>query len=131
MELIQDQGIDLALIYQQERWQEGVHFLTPEKWSLQVGTWNHPIGKQLPLHKHQSTERRFDRTQEVIFVKTGKIELSIYTDNFCLVAKRVLTEGGIAVLASGAHSYQILDEETQILEIKNGPYLGDDKELPL
>jgi len=34
-------------------------------------------------------------------------------------------EGDIIILLRGAHGYEILEDGTQVLEIKNGPYLKD------
>ena len=34
------------------------------------------------------------------------------------------SEGDILILLTGGHGYEILTEGTQVLEVKNGPYVG-------
>ena len=33
-------------------------------------------------------------------------------------------EGDVVILLRGGHGYDIIEDGTQVLEIKNGPYLG-------
>ena len=34
--------------------------------------------------------------------------------------------GDVIILLRGGHGYDILDDDTEVLEIKNGPYVGSD-----
>ena len=34
------------------------------------------------------------------------------------------SEGDVVILLRGGHGYDIIEDGTQVLEIKNGPYLG-------
>ena len=43
-------------------------------------------------------------------------------DNF--VAEEVAFAGDILIMLEGGHSYEIMEDNTQVLEIKNGPYVG-------
>jgi hypothetical protein len=38
----------------------------------------------------------------------------------------IVDEGDILILLQGGHGYEILEDGTQVLEVKNGPYIGAD-----
>jgi hypothetical protein len=75
-------------------------------------------------HIHNEVERKIIRTQEVLYIKKGSIKAQIYTLDEVFVKEIIVKEGDILVLLNSGHGYQILEDKTQVLEIKNGPYLG-------
>jgi hypothetical protein len=62
----------------------------------------------------------------VLLVRKGKIRASIYDTHEVLVEQIDVSEGDIIILLRGGHGYEILENNTQVLEIKNGPYVGAD-----
>ena len=44
------------------------------------------------------------------------------------VAELEVKGGDVIILLRGGHGYDILEDGTQVLEIKNGPYVGPDKD---
>ncbi len=76
------------------------------------------------LHEHLHNNRTIWDTQEVIIVKSGMLEVEIYenlnSDDF--LHKFKLLPGDLVHLISGAHKINFL-LESQIIEIKQGPYL--------
>jgi hypothetical protein len=60
----------------------------------------------------------------VLFVRRGSLRADIYDSGKNKVAEWIVKQGDIVVLLGGGHGYQILTDGTQVLEIKNGPYLG-------
>lgn len=127
-EIIKEGEKILALIFRNDNFKEGLDFLTKESDALQVGTWNYSKGKILNAHGHKKAERKNNIVQELVFVKSGKIRADIYNDDKKLVAQRELTNGDFIILMNGGHSYGVLEDHTQILEVKNGPYLGLEKD---
>ncbi|GJL65413.1 MAG: hypothetical protein NPIRA05_03840 [Nitrospirales bacterium] len=107
-------------------WAEGLNFFSEESEFIQVGTWGYQGGKELLPHSHNKVEREVDRTQEVLFVRKGALLASVYNLMNEKVREIRLSEGDIIILLSGGHGYEILEDETQVLEIKNGPYAGAD-----
>jgi len=57
-------------------------------------------------------------------VKKGKIMAHIYSTREEKLADLEVKEGDVIILLRGGHGYTILEDGTQVLEIKNGPYLG-------
>ncbi|HCU07022.1 MAG TPA: hypothetical protein DIC42_05545 [Holosporales bacterium] len=107
-------------------WNDGLGFYSQDSEYLQVGTWKYNSGKSLLKHIHNIAERNVERTQEVIFVKTGKLQASIYSLDEILIETFVAHTGDIIILLNCGHGYEILEDNTEVLEIKNGPYLGAD-----
>lgn len=130
MEKIDDGGEMLAIIWRDGDWGPGLHFCTPDELFLQAGCWQYPAGKDLRNHRHKNNPRTVGKTQELVYVKRGRIKARILGKDGRLVHEVVLDTGDFAVMVDGGHGYQILDDGTQILEVKNGPFtdVATDKE---
>lgn len=103
-------------------------FLTPPEFKQQVGYVVYPSGAEIKRHVHRSIERKLIGTSEVLIVKKGHCFIDIYDDEQKLVATRDLHEGDIMLMVGGGHGFRMV-EDTVLLEIKQGPYLGvDEKE---
>ena len=122
IEIIKDNETVLAIVHRNEDWAEGLHFATPDDFYIQAGTWCYSKGKILGAHRHIENIRTVHRTQEVTYVKRGRIRISLYSDAGVLVRDIELSEGDYAVMAAGGHGYEILEDNTQVLEVKNGPF---------
>lgn len=63
-----------------------------------------------------------------LFVKKGKIKVDLYSSEKIFLGSEFLETGDFIHLTSGGHGFEIL-EDTVMIEVKQGPYLGvDDKE---
>jgi len=107
-----------------DAWAEGLGFYSNDQENIQVGTWQYNKGKQLMKHIHNVAERTIERTQEVLYIKRGSIKAQIYTMDEIFVAELIAKEGDTLILLNSGHGYEILEDNTQVIEIKNGPYLG-------
>ena len=123
MEKIEDGGALLALVWRDSDWVDGLTFPTPDDLFVQVGLWQYPAGKKTRPHKHKLYERRVTRTQEGTYVKRGRMRVYILSEGGKPVADFVLNAGDFAVMAAGGHAYEILEEKTQVIEFKNGPFV--------
>lgn len=107
-------------------WCDGLNFFSSDDDFIQVGTWGYDIGKELKAHIHNEVRREVLWTQEVLFVRKGRLRASIFDTKLHKVAELSVEAGDVIVLLRGGHGYDILEEGTQVLEIKNGPYVGAD-----
>lgn len=123
METIKHKGQILTIIYRDKDWVEGLNFITPNELFVQVGSWWYPEGKKLVSHAHKDFERKAMRTQEMTFVKKGSMRVLLYDDNQNYLQDFILYEGDLAVFAYGGHGYEILEDNTKIIEAKNGPFV--------
>jgi len=123
MEKIQYQGKLLAIIWRNGDWSSGLNFPTPNDWFIQVGCWQYSNGKRLVDHQHKHYERIVSQTQEMVFVKQGSMKVFIYNSEKKLVDEIILESGDMAIMGDCGHGYEILKDETQVLEAKTGPFI--------
>ncbi len=124
MKEIKANGIILAKHIPSEEWQEGLRFYSNDQDFIQVGTWGYDAGKELLAHAHNSVERKVLKTQEVLYIRKGSVLAQIYDSDKNLVEELVIKEGDTLIALEGGHGYKVLEDGTQVLEVKNGPYLG-------
>jgi hypothetical protein len=114
----------LALVIPKDYCEPGIHFFTPHEYSQQLAYIHHPAGKVLDSHVHNPVLREVHYTQEVLFIKKGKLRIDLYGEKRDYVESLVLKEGDAILLASGGHGFEVL-EEVEMIEVKQGPYTGD------
>ncbi len=114
----------LAIIISNSFKQEGIAFFTPDQFSQQLGYMNRPAGYVIPPHVHNVVPRMVELTQEVLFIKSGKVRVDFYNDDREYLQSRILNQGDVILLAHGGHGFEIL-EQAEIIEVKQGPYCGD------
>lgn len=103
---------------------EGIEFFTPGDFSQQLGYMNRPRGYFIDPHVHNHIERKVKLTQEVLFIKSGKIRVDFFDDDKNYLESRILVKGDVILLAAGGHGFEML-EDSEIIEVKQGPYCGD------
>jgi hypothetical protein len=116
--------IELAIILRTNFKSEGIEFFTPSHFSQQLGYMNRPLGYKIEPHVHNSVSREVHYTKEVLFIKNGKIRVDFYDNNKNYFESHILYKGDIILLAFGGHGFEML-ENSEIIEIKQGPYAGD------
>jgi mannose-6-phosphate isomerase-like protein (cupin superfamily) len=119
-----DDGAILAIIIRSSHKKNGIEFFTPHNFSQQLAYMNHAKGETIQPHIHCEVIREIVRTQEVLIVKSGKVQVDLYTKEKKLRDSLTLETGDIILLASGGHGFTML-EPTEMIEIKQGPYLED------
>ncbi len=106
---------------------EGLNFITSDDKSMQVGVWNYKKGKELEPHYHNNFERSADITSESVYVSKGKILVKVYTKDKDLILEETLDSGEMIIQFYGIHEYIML-EDSIVIETKNGPYFGTEKD---
>jgi len=115
---------ELALIIRRSFAKDGVEFFTPDDYSQQIGYMKRPTGHLIPPHVHNPVPREVHYTREVLIIRSGQLRVDLYTEDAVYVESAVLEAGDIILLASGGHGFEVL-EETEMIEVKQGPYAGD------
>jgi hypothetical protein len=95
---------ELAVIIRAGYVRPGITFLTPNDYSQQLGYMNRPAGYRIAAHIHNAVPRAVVFTREVLFVKSGRMRADFYTDE---------------------RAYFEMLEDTEVIEVKQGPYAGD------
>ncbi len=114
----------IGIILRSDFHAEGIQFFTPNTFSQQLGYMNRPAGYQIDPHVHNPVERAVVWTQEVLLVRSGRVRVDFYTDGQHYLESRVIGAGDVILLAAGGHGFEML-EPTEMIEIKQGPYFGD------
>jgi hypothetical protein len=113
----------IAIIIRSDFKKEGIEFFTPENFSQQLGYMNRKKGYMVEPHIHEMIERKVTLTQEVLYVKSGKIKVGLFNNNHVFIGAHVLFTGDFILLSTGGHSVEWL-EDSELIEVKQGPYAG-------
>ena len=57
------------------------------------------------------------------YIKNGSMKVDLYDENQISFDSFILKKGDLAVFAYGGHGYTILEDDTKIIEAKNGPFV--------
>jgi quercetin dioxygenase-like cupin family protein len=128
IELISSGGATLAYVIRGSFAPDRTIFPTPSDLNLQVGYVVYPAGGEVQRHTHTPVQRSISGTSEVIVVREGRCALDVYDDARELVATRELAPGDVMLMVGGGHGFRML-EPTTLLEIKQGPYGGEDEKV--
>lgn len=124
MEQITYQNKLLALIVSNLFNKPGIHFFTPNDLSQQLAYMHHPTGKAIQPHVHNPVLREVQYTQEVLFIRKGKLRVDFYNNQQDYLESRILEPGDVILLVTGGHGFEVL-EEVEMIEVKQGPYVGE------
>ncbi len=97
---------------------------------LQVSSMKLPI-KSFQAHQHLPLNRKTNTTQECWIVIEGKLRVDYYDEVGQLLDSYELLAGDCTITFKGGHNYHILESDTLVYEVKNGPYLGRDRDKTL
>jgi mannose-6-phosphate isomerase-like protein (cupin superfamily) len=118
----------LAITVKSSAEAEGIRFLTSPDDQFQIGLLGWPSGHEIAAHTHVTLEREISRTSEVLFIRSGKVLMHLYSDSGVNLAEEMLSPGDTAVFLAGGHGF-VMVEPAQIIEIKQGPYLGEQEKI--
>lgn len=121
---IKNGSILLAILIKREYKNEGIQFFTPDDFSQQLAYMNRPQDYVIKPHVHNPVKREVLFTKEVLIIKSGKVRVDFYSDEKEYYQSIVINSGDILLLANGGHGFEML-EDSEILEVKQGPYAGE------
>ncbi len=124
VERIAHNNLELAIIIRSDFRKDGIEFFTDDNSSQQLGYMNRPEGYEIAPHRHNLVAREVHLTQEVLFIKSGKVRVDFYDNNQNYISSTVLLKGDVILLADGGHGFKML-EASEMIEVKQGPYCGE------
>ena len=128
IENIIHQQVTLAIIIRANYHKEGISFFTPGDFSQQLGYMNRPKGYVIEPHVHNLIERKVVLTQEVLYIKSGRVRVDFYDEDQQYLESKIIEKGDVILLAAGGHGFEML-EDAEMIEIKQGPYCGDEDKV--
>jgi len=131
IEHIEAGGVIYGVIVRASHRPDKTTFVT-EPWSnQQVGHVVYPKGGVVPRHYHKQIDRHLTGTGEVLLIQKGRCAVIFYDFNQMPVTTRTLETGDLLLIyaqAGQGHGFEMF-EDTVMLEVKQGPYTGDDEKV--
>ena len=124
IEKVFNNDVLMAIILRADYYNTGIEFFTPDHFSQQLAYMNRPSGYAIDPHIHNKVHREVQFTQEVLFIKKGKVKINFYNDERNYLRSIIVETGDVILLASGGHGFEML-ERTELIEVKQGPYAGE------
>lgn len=128
LENIYHDGILLSVIIRADYKSEGIEFFTPDDYSQQLAYMNRGQGHEILPHVHNKVHRDVHFTQEVLVIKSGKVRVDYYDDDKSYLLSKIVKTGDVVLLAYGGHGFKML-EDSEIIEVKQGPYAGENDKV--
>ena len=112
----------LGIVFDKHEFSQDLTFLTDISEPIQVATFRYNHRKELAPHRHIERKREVIRTQEVLIVLSGRVLLDVYDldDRISYFVELFSGDGFISL--NGGVGYKVLAHDTQMIEVKVGPY---------
>ena len=123
IERVEFDGVQFALIVRSSFREAGIHFFTPGHFSQQLASMRHAAGHVIEPHVHNPVPREVHYTNEVLFIRRGRLRVDFYSSAGTYLESRELGPGDVILLSTGGHGFEVL-EEVEMIEVKQGPYGG-------
>jgi mannose-6-phosphate isomerase-like protein (cupin superfamily) len=114
-----------AMILRSDFRKDGIEFFTQADDTLQLGYMSRGKGYVIQPHVHKPVERMVEFTHEVLFIKTGRVKVNFFDDDGDYQKSSILEQGDVILLTLCGHGFEML-EDSEIIEVKQGPYAGHD-----
>ena len=127
IETIEFNGVKFAQIIWADTRVSQTTFFSPPESSFQFGLLAHEAGFVEPPHFHRELRREISDLQQMFVVQRGVVAVQLYSGDKKLLREVVLKAGDGIVLIHGIHAIKVL-EDMQCLSVKQGPFLGTEKD---
>lgn len=117
-----------GLVIRNKYQKQGIEFFTTQSDTLQLGYMSRPKNYKILPHIHKKVLRTVEYTNEVLFIKSGRVRVNFYDDNKKFVTSTDLEMGDVILLTMHGHGFEML-EDAEIIEVKQGPYVGENDKI--
>ena len=114
----------LSIIIRKDFDKDGIEFFTPDDFSQQLAYMKRAKDYVIAPHVHNAVSRDVQFTKEVLYIKSGKVRVDFYDDDKKYLESTILEAGDVILLAFGGHGFEMI-EESEMIEVKQGPYVGE------
>jgi mannose-6-phosphate isomerase-like protein (cupin superfamily) len=118
----------LAIIVRKKYKKNGISFITPNDYSLQLGYMDHPKDHKIKPHMHHPVRRETFGTQEVLIIQKGELRIDFYSFEKEYLESRTLFAGDVILLIEAGHGMTVL-KPLRMIEVKNGPYRAEEDKV--
>ena len=128
MQNISDDSGLLAVIIRADFQADGIVFVTPNELPQQLGYMKRPAGYEIDPHVHVLKRYDVQYSSETLFIRKGKVRIDFYSEDRQYLSSEILMAGDVVLLSRGGHGFEML-EESEIIEVKQGPYESDNDKI--
>jgi mannose-6-phosphate isomerase-like protein (cupin superfamily) len=122
------EGTEIGTIVRSDFHSSGISFFSNDESYLQLGYMNRSQDYVISPHVHNKIERIISFTEEILFVRSGKVRVDFYKSDKEYLESYFVYGGDIVVLKSGGHGFKFY-EDSEIFEVKQGPYLKEQDKI--
>lgn len=119
-------GLPYALLFCGRIETDAVRFLTQNEDELQVGVMERPTGYEVKPHRHPLIPKQVQGISEFLYIEKGRVQVQVYDDDWRVIGDQEMQAGDFLLFLRGGHGLRVL-EPVRMIEVKQGPYLGDAK----
>ncbi len=123
---VKDGTKTIAIFYSRKLRADEVSFLTPTDFPLQIGLLEQKTERTVPMHRHRDFKYNVNKTQELLYVEKGKVDVAVANNKWKVLEKKTLTAGDFVLFTGASHSVKLY-AGSRVLEVKQGPYPGKKK----
>jgi mannose-6-phosphate isomerase-like protein (cupin superfamily) len=105
----------------QKKFKNGTKFVTPSKFSFQLGGFNLNQKHIIHPHMHKKNLRTITNTSEVLFIKSGILRVDFYNLKRDYMFSKLLKKNDFILFNRGAHGFKVI-KKLEMIEIKQGPF---------
>ncbi len=103
---------------------ETAKFFTQNSDEFQVGVFERQKGYEVKAHQHPERKETITRTSEFLYIEKGRASVTVFDEQWTKLHQQEVAAGDFLVFFRGGHELIML-EETRLVEVKQGPFLGD------
>jgi hypothetical protein len=122
IEKIFHKNLLFAIVVRNKEFNPGISFLTDDCLTQQLALMKYDKGYCIQPHYHLPIERVIHGTPETIIINKGALKVNFYDEGQSKIDSTILFENEIIMLINGGHGFEVLKDETEIIEIKQGPF---------
>lgn len=123
IEQVKDADDVIAYVIRSSATASATTFITPDEATFQLGFVVYPAGGEVVPHVHLPVRREVVGTSELLFVRAGRCYVDLYDADRHIVTTRELGSGDAVLSLGGGHGFRMI-EDTVLLELKQGPFIG-------
>jgi hypothetical protein len=126
IETIYWKGVTVGLFIGRDHSPGKTEFLTISEEPLQCGIGVFQKDSRVEPHRHVGDPATVSEFQEFILLRKGKCLAEVFDPEGKSLRKIEMQAGDALLLLRGGHAFYF-QEDTEFLEVKQGPYLGREK----
>ncbi len=115
---------DTLIAIRIQKFKNGLVPLTDPLESLQILSHKRKAGEYTIAHMHTPKNRVTQKLQECLVVIKGKIKIDLYALDKKFFKSIFLSAGQAVIFMNGGHGVHMV-KESEIIEVKNGPFVED------